>query len=238
MTGGARWPVLVVSSPFGSKNRGARSTRQRHRAQPGVVDRDLELLALDLVPVVDLVESAAPAGGDAGLGQQEQEVPAGKWWRTPAPAQPRAPNGCGPGRRSSRSVDRRRPDRRRRTAASRAEGCLQPAVRHRRHIGTCRRARSTGGDCPRLAGPPRGSENGIEHLLTQPRSPTTTGKIERFHRALRTEFRTDRVFTDLAAAQARARRVGRRLQPRPAAPGAGHGHPRRTVPAQRRRRRL
>ena len=31
-------------------------------------------------------------------------------------------------------------------------------------------------------------ENGIEHLLTQPRSPTTTGKIERFHRSLRTEF--------------------------------------------------
>ena len=45
-------------------------------------------------------------------------------------------------------------------------------------------------------------ENGIEHLLTQPRSPTTTGKIERFHRALRTEFRTDRVFKDLAVAQA------------------------------------
>jgi transposase InsO family protein len=45
-------------------------------------------------------------------------------------------------------------------------------------------------------------ENGITHLLTQPRSPTTTGKIERFHRAIRTEFRTDRVFTDLAAAQA------------------------------------
>lgn len=45
-------------------------------------------------------------------------------------------------------------------------------------------------------------ENGIKHLLTQPRSPTTTGKIERFHRALRTEFRTDRVFKSLAAAQA------------------------------------
>lgn len=45
-------------------------------------------------------------------------------------------------------------------------------------------------------------ENGIEHLLTQPRSPTTTGKIERFHRALRTEFRTDRVLKNLAAAQA------------------------------------
>lgn len=45
-------------------------------------------------------------------------------------------------------------------------------------------------------------ENGITHLLTQPRSPTTTGKIERFHRALRTEFRTDRAFSDLAHAQA------------------------------------
>jgi transposase InsO family protein len=44
-------------------------------------------------------------------------------------------------------------------------------------------------------------ENGIGHLLTQPRSPTTTGKIERFHRALRTEFRTDRVFDSLDAAQ-------------------------------------
>lgn len=45
-------------------------------------------------------------------------------------------------------------------------------------------------------------ENGIEHLLTQPRSPTTTGKVERFHRSLRTEFRTDRVFASLEHAQA------------------------------------
>ena len=45
-------------------------------------------------------------------------------------------------------------------------------------------------------------ENGVQHLLTQPRSPTTTGKIERFHRAIRTEFRTDRIFASLAAAQA------------------------------------
>jgi transposase InsO family protein len=45
-------------------------------------------------------------------------------------------------------------------------------------------------------------ENGIKHLLTQPRSPTTTGKVERFHRALRTEFRTDRVFKNLKTAQA------------------------------------
>jgi transposase InsO family protein len=45
-------------------------------------------------------------------------------------------------------------------------------------------------------------ENGIEHLLTAPRSPTTTGKIERFHRTLRAEFDTRRVFPTLRAAQA------------------------------------
>jgi transposase InsO family protein len=44
-------------------------------------------------------------------------------------------------------------------------------------------------------------ENGIEHRLTQPRSPTTTGKIERFHRSLRAEFLTGRIFADLDAAQ-------------------------------------
>jgi transposase InsO family protein len=43
--------------------------------------------------------------------------------------------------------------------------------------------------------------NGVEHLLTQPRSPTTTGKIERFHRTLRTEFDTRRVFSNLRTAQ-------------------------------------
>ena len=45
-------------------------------------------------------------------------------------------------------------------------------------------------------------ENGVKHRLTQPRSPTTTGKVERFHRALRTEFDTARVFKTLRAAQA------------------------------------
>jgi transposase InsO family protein len=45
-------------------------------------------------------------------------------------------------------------------------------------------------------------ENGIDHLLTAPRSPTTTGKIERFHRTLRTEFLTGHSFDDLGAAQA------------------------------------
>jgi len=45
-------------------------------------------------------------------------------------------------------------------------------------------------------------ENGVKHRLTQPRSPTTTGKVERFHRALRTEFDTARTFKSLRAAQA------------------------------------
>src|ERR1700744_1371063 len=47
-----------------------------------------------------------------------------------------------------------------------------------------------------------GRENGIEHLLTQPRSPTTTGKIERFHRSMRAEFLSNRpAFTNLKTAQ-------------------------------------
>jgi hypothetical protein len=32
------------------------------------------------------------------------------------------------------------------------------------------------------------ADNGIKHILTAPRSPTTTGKVERFHRTLRREF--------------------------------------------------
>src|SRR6202012_4165525 len=45
-------------------------------------------------------------------------------------------------------------------------------------------------------------QNGIEHLLTQPRSPTTTGKIERFHRSLRAEFLSNKAaFTNLKTAQ-------------------------------------
>ena len=45
-------------------------------------------------------------------------------------------------------------------------------------------------------------ENGIKHLLTAPRSPTTTGKVERFHKTLRREFLDDKVFVDLDQAQA------------------------------------
>jgi transposase InsO family protein len=45
-------------------------------------------------------------------------------------------------------------------------------------------------------------QNGIEHLLTQPRSPTTTGKIERFHRSLRAEFLSNAApFANLKTAQ-------------------------------------
>jgi transposase InsO family protein len=44
-------------------------------------------------------------------------------------------------------------------------------------------------------------ENGISHRLTAPRSPTTTGKVERFHQSVRKEFLADRTFPSLEAAQ-------------------------------------
>ena len=44
-------------------------------------------------------------------------------------------------------------------------------------------------------------ENGITHRLTAPRSPTTTGKIERFHGTLRREFLDGKTFASLPAAQ-------------------------------------
>jgi len=45
-------------------------------------------------------------------------------------------------------------------------------------------------------------ENGIKHRLTAPRSPTTTGKIERWHKTLRCEFLTGKVFDSIEQAQA------------------------------------
>jgi len=46
-------------------------------------------------------------------------------------------------------------------------------------------------------------ENGIVHRLTQPATPTTTGKVERFHQTLRRELLDDvPVWPDLATAQA------------------------------------
>jgi transposase InsO family protein len=44
-------------------------------------------------------------------------------------------------------------------------------------------------------------ENGISHRHSAIRSPTTTGKIERFHQSLRKEFTSDRTFKSLKAAQ-------------------------------------
>jgi transposase InsO family protein len=45
-------------------------------------------------------------------------------------------------------------------------------------------------------------ENGIRHLLTAPYSPTTTGKVERFHKTLRAGCLTGEVFASIEAAQA------------------------------------
>ena len=45
-------------------------------------------------------------------------------------------------------------------------------------------------------------ENGIKHILTAPRSPTTTGKVERWHKTLRREFLNGKVFESIADAQA------------------------------------
>ena len=44
-------------------------------------------------------------------------------------------------------------------------------------------------------------ENGIAHRHTAPRSPTTTGKIERFHQSLRREFLEAKTFASIEHAQ-------------------------------------
>lgn len=45
-------------------------------------------------------------------------------------------------------------------------------------------------------------DNGIKHILTAPRSPTTTGKVERWHKTLRREFLDGKVFASTDDAQA------------------------------------
>src|SRR4029453_18627580 len=51
-------------------------------------------------------------------------------------------------------------------------------------------------------------KNGIEHLLTKVRSPTTTGKIERWHQTLQVEFLAEcDPLPDLRAAQAALDRI-------------------------------
>src|SRR5262249_55317160 len=44
-------------------------------------------------------------------------------------------------------------------------------------------------------------ENGIRHLLTAPHSPTTTGKVERFHKTMKREFLDGKVSDSVAGAQ-------------------------------------
>jgi transposase InsO family protein len=44
-------------------------------------------------------------------------------------------------------------------------------------------------------------ENGIRHLLTAPGSPTTTGKVERFHKTMKQDFLDGKVFSSIADAQ-------------------------------------
>src|SRR5204862_7249000 len=41
-------------------------------------------------------------------------------------------------------------------------------------------------------------DNGIRHLLTAPHSPTTTGKVERFHKTMKREFLDGKVFETIA----------------------------------------
>ena len=45
-------------------------------------------------------------------------------------------------------------------------------------------------------------QNGVKHRLTAPYSPTTTGKIERWHKTLRREFLNGKVFESIEDAQA------------------------------------
>jgi transposase InsO family protein len=45
------------------------------------------------------------------------------------------------------------------------------------------------------------TDNGIRHILTAPRSPTTTGKVERWHKTLRREFLDGRRFDSIEHAQ-------------------------------------
>jgi len=71
------------------------------------------------------------------------------------------------------------------------------------------------------------AENGIRHLLTAPRSPTTTGKVERWHKTIRAEFLRvhDRRHAHRGGAAGRAGCLGRGVQHRPAAPGVGDAAP-------------
>ena len=67
------------------------------------------------------------------------------------------------------------------------------------------------------------TENGIRHLLTAPRSPTTTGKVERLHKRMRVELFADAdcVLATVGELQA-ALDAGEPLQHRACTPVAGN----------------
>ena len=79
-------------------------------------------------------------------------------------------------------------------------------------------------------------QHGITHRLTGVRCPTTTGKIERFHKTLRAELLTGRRFDSLVQAQQVLDSWVERLQHPPATPGHRHAGPSPTLPGTDRRR--
>ena len=77
------------------------------------------------------------------------------------------------------------------------------------------------------------AENGIRHILTAPRSPTTTGKVERWHKTLRREFLDGKVFASIADAQAQLDGWVRHYNHERPHQSIGRVPPDRTVPARR-----
>ena len=75
------------------------------------------------------------------------------------------------------------------------------------------------------------TNNSISHILTKPRSPTTTGKVERFHKTLRAEFLNGKVFDLDRGGPGRSGRLGRGVQPPPAPSGHRQGAAVRALPA-------
>lgn len=68
-------------------------------------------------------------------------------------------------------------------------------------------------------------DNGIGHILTAQRSPTTTGKIERWHKKMRREFLNGKVFDSIAEAQEQLDawvQVYNHERPSPGVPGLSH----------------
>jgi hypothetical protein len=66
-------------------------------------------------------------------------------------------------------------------------------------------------------------DNGIRHLLTAPRSPTTTGKVERFHKTLKAEFVDGEVFDSIVEGAAAIDAWVHEYNTERAQPGHRHG---------------